>query len=113
MKYILLFCGSVKDQERWGTMSEDQLAEMDTHVGDWITKHSNRLGDRNRLHPPHTAKTVRHNADGSTIVTDGPFAESGEVVGGYAIVTSDDFDEVLEMAKTWPAGPVEIRPVME
>jgi hypothetical protein len=46
-------------------------------------------------------------------VTDGPFIESKEIIGGFAIVNVNDLDEALEMAKSWPAGPVEVWPAVE
>ena len=50
--------------------------------------------------------------DGKVTVTDGPFIESKEVIGGYAEVEVADLDEALAMAKEWP-GTVEIRPVVD
>jgi hypothetical protein len=48
------------------------------------------------------------------VVTDGPFLEGKEQIGGYAEVQVADLDEALEMAKTWPGrGTVEIRPVVD
>ena len=64
------------------------------------------------LYPTQTATTVRFK-DGNPIVTDGPFIESKEVIGGFAIVQVKDLDEALEMAKAWRAGPVEVWPAVE
>ena len=59
-----------------------------------------------------TATTVRHNGD-NTVVTDGPFIEAKETVGGFALIDVANLDEAIEMAKTWPAkGSVEIRPLV-
>jgi hypothetical protein len=60
------------------------------------------------------ATTVRGDgADGFT-VTDGPFAESKEVIGGYYLVEANDLDEAIDLAKRVPApyGCVEVRPIM-
>jgi hypothetical protein len=46
------------------------------------------------------------------IVTDGPFIESKEVIGGFALIEVADLDEALAMAKDWP-GTVEIRPIVD
>ena len=47
------------------------------------------------------------------MVTDGPFIEAKEQIGGYAAIEVADLDEALRMARTWPGrGAVEIRPVM-
>jgi hypothetical protein len=62
------------------------------------------------LEPTATATTIR-----SDIVTDGPFAETKEVLGGYYIVEARDLDHALEIAKLCPAayGGVEVRPVWD
>ncbi len=68
----------------------------------------------NALQPTTTATTVRPDgADGFT-VTDGPFAETKEALGGYYLVEAADLDEAIELAKQIPvlAGGLEVRPIM-
>jgi hypothetical protein len=62
------------------------------------------------LQLPNTATTVR-----GDVVTDGPFVETKEVLGGYYIVNAKDLDEAIEIAKLCPApaGGVEVRPIMD
>jgi hypothetical protein len=65
------------------------------------------------LHPSPTATTVRVRGD-EVLLTDGPFAEGREQVGGFALVNCRDLDEAIEIAAGHPAtrfGQVEIRPV--
>jgi len=65
------------------------------------------------LQPERTATTIRFN-NGKPVVTDGPFIEGKETIGGYAEVTVADLDEAIAMAKEWPTGgPVEVRPVID
>jgi hypothetical protein len=67
------------------------------------------------LHPSRTATTVRVRGD-EVLLTDGPFAETKDQVGGFAIVECDDIDEAIEIATGHPAarfGQVEIRPVRD
>ncbi len=67
------------------------------------------------LHPTSTATSVRIR-DGKRIVTDGPFAETREQLGGYFLIDAKDLDEAIGIAARIPAGKwgtVEIRPVME
>lgn len=67
------------------------------------------------LHPTTTATSVRA-VDGNRIVTDGPFAETREQLGGFLLINVANLDEAIEIAKRFPAGrwgTVEIRPVME
>jgi hypothetical protein len=67
------------------------------------------------LHPTSTATTVRAR-DGKRIVTDGPFAETREQLGGYFLVNAKNLDEAINIAASLPAGKwgcVEIRPLIE
>jgi len=67
------------------------------------------------LHPVQTATTVRVR-DGSTSVTDGPFAETKEQLAGFYLVDATDLDDAIRIAGTLPPariGSIEIRPVRE
>ena len=69
-----------------------------------------------RLKPVETATTVRI-VDRESLITDGPFAETKEVFGGYYVLEADNVDTALEIAQRIPAvrfgGAVEIRPIVE
>jgi len=69
-----------------------------------------------RLQPAEMATTVRVQ-DGETLITDGPFADTKEVFGGYYLLTADNLDAAIEIAERIPAarmgGSVEIRPMLE
>lgn len=69
-----------------------------------------------QLAPPDTATTVRASG-GETLVTDGPFAETKDAIGGYLIFEADDLDAALALAARIPAvhqgGGVEVRPIVE
>ena len=67
------------------------------------------------LQPVDTAKTVRGGRDEDRIVTDGPFAETKEQIGGFYLLECRDLDEALEWAKRVPIrdGAIELRPVMD
>lgn len=66
------------------------------------------------LHPVETATTVRHR-DGKMLVTDGPFADTKEIFGGFYLLEAENLDEATKVAARIPAvrlgGSVEIRPV--
>lgn len=113
MKYMLLFCGTAEDDDRWNEMAEDERAHAYERAGAWFENNGPKIEGGYQLQPRTTATTVHWDGNHRPIVTDGPFAEGGEVVGGYAIINVGDLDEALAMAKAWPAGPVEIRPVVE
>jgi hypothetical protein len=67
------------------------------------------------LQPTSEGKTVRGGRDEERVVTDGPFAESKEQIGGFYLLECKDMDEALEWAKKVPirGGAIEVRPVME
>ena len=113
MKYVLLFCGTAEDQRAWDAMPEEAKQQMYGPVMEWFERNQSRIRGGHELQSPDTATTVRFQADRKPIVTDGPYIEGNEVIGGYTAIEVADLDEAIEMAKTWPAGPVEIRPVVE
>ena len=114
MKYLLLFCGDDQDAAAFAALSPDQLRERYQQVGAWFAQNQARIGANNQLEGPQTATSVRFGLqDGPPAVTDGPYLEGKEGIGGYAEIEVSDLDEALEMAKTWPGrGTVEIRPIM-
>ena len=75
-----------------------------------------RIVGGERLQPADTATTVRL-ADGEVLLTDGPFADTKEVFGGFYLVEASDLDSVLDLAGRVPAlrlgGSVEVRPLAE
>ena len=73
------------------------------------------LGDGYELDSPTTAKTVRVR-DGETLVTDGPFAETKELIGGLMEIEAEDLDAAIAIAARIPVvftASVELRPVIE
>lgn len=111
MKYLMLGAITEAGQQLGGPDLESWMAE----IGAWYEKHAGTgaLADAgHQLDWPDKARTVR--ASG---VTDGPFMEAKEVLGGYSLLETATIDEVVEIAKTWPGVDrgwivIEIRPVM-
>lgn len=115
MKYVLLFCGTDADAADFAALSPDELRQRYALVGAWFQEHHARIKYADQLAAPTTATTVRHDRSGNSepVVTDGPFIEAKEQIGGYASIEVSDLDEALRMARTWPGlGAVEIRPVI-
>lgn len=76
-------------------------------------KKSGRLLGNNGLQPTQTATTVRVR-DGKVVITDGPFAETKEQLGGYFLIEAKDLDDAIQVAAKIPSarfGSIEIRPV--
>ena len=113
MQYLLLI---YEPEEAFSSLSD---AERDAQLGEYFeftnsirASGNNRAGDA--LQPVRTATTVRVK-DGRTLLTDGPFAETREQLGGYYLVEAKDIDEACAMAARIPAartGSIEVRPVM-
>jgi hypothetical protein len=78
------------------------------------TSNGPKLRGGNALQPVATATTIRRDSAGKATVTDGPFYETKEALGGYYLIEAADLDEAIAIAKQVPAayGGVEVRPVM-
>jgi hypothetical protein len=114
VKYVLLFCGTAQDAAAFEALSPDELRARYAEVGRWFQEHSSKILYADQLQPSATATSVRHQwQGGEPVITDGPFMEAKESIGGYASIEVADLDEALRMARTWPGrGTVEIRPVI-
>jgi hypothetical protein len=112
VKYVLLFCGTDEDAQRFASLTPDELRAQYAKVGAWWQEHGNKIVGGEQLQPPQSATTVRRGTDGQPTVVDGPYIESKEQIGGFAVIEVPDLDEALRMARSWPAGSVEIRPVV-
>ncbi|MCU0463949.1 MAG: YciI family protein [Anaerolineae bacterium] len=110
MKYIALIYGEDITQTP---------EEIKAEIGEYYA-YETGLGARgvqysgHALHPVSTATTVRVR-DGKTLTTDGPFAETKEILGGLYVFDCNDLDEAIELASQIPGakrGSIEVRPIM-
>ena len=114
MKYILLVH---HNEEVLGSLSKTDLQQMreeSVRLANDINVSGHYL-DAAPLEPVSTAVSLRMR-EGKRLVTDGPFAETREQLGGYFFIDAGDLDEALDIAARIPGariGTVEIRPVME
>ena len=113
MKYALLIYGA---PDAGPQTEEEVMAEMPQWFA--YTEELNQAGANlggEALQMPDTATTVRVR-DGERITTDGPFAETKEILGGFYLIDAADLDEALGWAEKIPSAPygsVEVRPIME
>ena len=121
MKYVALLTNNAEDVEAWQKMTpEEAQAARAQEIPKWEALFSDfaasgALGFGAELDAPSTAKTVRVR-NGETIVTDGPFAETKEQLGGLMEVDADDLDAAIAIAARIPVASrasVELRPVIE
>ncbi len=118
MRYALMV---YSDQTAWAEMSEEKAAAARAEsMPRWLTLFE-ELGkadpnmDGTELEAATDAKTVRVR-DGETLVTDGPFAETKEQIGGVFDLTLPDLDTALKLAAMIPSaeqGSIEVRPIVE
>jgi hypothetical protein len=114
VKYLLLIHF---DQETWGGLSVSErqtIYEEHLQLSEQLTAKGQYLGGH-PLRPPATAANVRLR-DGKRLVTDGPFAETREQLGGYMLIDVQDLDEAVGIAARVPGarmGTVEVRAVRE
>jgi hypothetical protein len=118
MKYLLML---YSDPARAAGMTDEEIQKARAEVmPQWIElfeylgTHAKSV-DGVELDSPETAKTLRYQ-DGRAVVTDGPYAETKELIGGVFFIDCENLDEAIDMAAHVPIaarGSVEIRPVAE
>ncbi len=112
MKYLLLVCW---DAETMDGQAEPDEAGSEPEGFPWLDELQARgawiTGDQ--LAPPRRARSVRLRG-GKKLVTDGPFAETKEAVGGFDLIEAESLDEAVEIASRHPVagvGTIEVRPL--
>ena len=115
MKYFVLLA-SDGEMTSWGLLTpEEQQASMEMHMA-----FSAACEDRAAVQllggealAESSLSTTLRTRDGEMTVTDGPFAEATEHVGGYYVIDAPDLDTVIELCQVLPAYDIEIRPVLD
>ena len=113
MKYLLLI---YENEAAWAAASEAEQGQVFGEYMEFsrgIVQSGNYIGGE-ALQPTATATTVRVR-DGKALITDGPFAETREQLGGYYLVEAKDLDEATAIAGRIPGaktGSIEVRPIL-
>lgn len=112
-EYMILIC---EDESAYATATPDvlqQVMEAHNRFAEQVAETGGKVVEGRALQPTSTATTIR-----GDVVTDGPFIETKEVLGGYSVIEADTIDEAVDIAKTWPGVDrgwitMEVRPVIE
>lgn len=110
MRYMLIHAADPELASKW---DDEAQASFSSWIEETIRSGVNLQGSR--LRPTTDATTVKIR-DGELIITDGPFAETKEQLGGYYLVEAKDLDEAISIAAKIPGakhGSIEVRPIMK
>ena len=112
----MLICGV---ESEWDQMGVDETTRAMDQIMAWVGRWEGAgklLAGGAELGGTSAARTIRPGSDGLPVVTDGPYLELKEVVGGFLLLEADDIDEAVAIAATWPSlsgsSSIEVRPVL-
>jgi hypothetical protein len=110
-QYLVLI---YEDEAAYATADREVLDQTLKAHNEFSGNNAGALRGGNALQPTSTATSIRTDPSGGLTVTDGPFAETKEALGGYYMIEADNLDDAIAVAKQVPArfGGVEVRPVM-
>jgi hypothetical protein len=112
MRFVFLL---ISDLDAWAALPRAEEERVVARQGAYerALRAEGRFVACDALRPPRDAKTVHIRRDGSRLVTDGPFAETKEALGGYYVVECASMDEAVEWATRVPKpfGAIEVRPI--
>jgi hypothetical protein len=82
---------------------EEQQADVDRHIA-WFRRHADHIVGGEELDEPARVKTIRPGRQGvGVVVTDGPYIEAKELLGGFVILETDTLEEAVAIASDWPS----------
>ena len=119
MRYVLMNWVHPDDAAAWEEWpAENKQADIDRHTA-WFGKHREHIAGGEELDEVRTVKTLRPGRQGEgVVVTDGPFVEAKEILGGFVIIEAADLDEALAITREWPSletlpnSTVQLHPVV-
>ena len=115
MKYLVMLIGD-GDEKPWGDMSSDEQGELMQRFGDFDAACTAREGVQilagEALDAPSSA-TVMRTREGKVSLTEGPFAEALEGLGGFYLVEAPDLDTLVELLRALPRYDMQIVPTID
>jgi hypothetical protein len=114
-QYLLLIYENERAYENPSPGLWDQMMKLHGEFAQNVVKQGGKILAGEALQPTATATSVRGQASGDQVVTDGPFVETKEALGGFYVVEAADLDQAIAFARQCPApnGGIEVRPVMD
>ena len=108
-QYVLMLL----EDDGWEKQTKDEMKRAYAAINAWVDDLRNKgiMKGGEELQSKRTATTVRRR-NGAMSVTEGPFIESKEHVGGFMMIEVPDLDAAIAIAKSWPGGDVEVRPIV-
>lgn len=118
MQFAMLLCG---EEDHWFDADQATVQAAMEEIYAWMGKWEGegKIADGGaELDHSRKAKTASRGPDGQPVITDGPYLELKEVIGGFIMLNADNIDEAVAVAATWPGianfgDKVEVRPVIE
>jgi hypothetical protein len=114
-QYLLLIYENERAYENASPELWDQMMKLHGEFAQHVVQQGGKILAGEALQPTGTATSVRGQSGGDQVVTDGPFVETKEALGGFYVVEAADLDQAIAFAKVCPApnGGIEVRPVMD
>ena len=111
-QYLILIYA---EESAWSGLSPEESAAVRAEYEAFGTRNAAAITGGSELSPTTTATSIRSDGDGDFLVTDGPFVETKEALGGYYLIEVESLDEAIAIAKQSPLaiGGVEVRPLTE
>jgi Uncharacterized protein conserved in bacteria len=108
-QYVVLIYENESDYANAAPEVYAQVMDAHNRFAEQVTERGGKIAGGNALQSTATATTIR-----GDVVTDGPFVETKEALGGFYLIEAEDLDQAIKIAKMVPApyGGVEVRPVM-
>jgi hypothetical protein len=104
MRYVLFNWLSPDDVAIWESWSaEQQQADIQRHI-EWFARHRDHVVGGEELDEPRSVKSLRPGRQGEgLVVTDGPFVEAKEILGGFVILEAENMEQAVAIASDWPS----------
>lgn len=120
MRYVMFTYVDPEDAATYEALPADEQEAFIERHRDWFRKWREHVDGGEELDEKATVRTLRPGRQGEgVVVTDGPYVESKEIMGGFVVLVADSMDEAVAMASEWPSmkempnAVIQVQPVFE